>query len=563
MELGKRTVFALLLGLVCLNVAVRQPSMINHETGVDSFFIHTLAESINRQGQAEWIINALSFFGLYTLSYPSVGPLSYAAASQMSGLSIEGSILLSSFLIGAAGVAVSFMMARSLRRDDVFTLSVTFASSLAPRFITFTMWTGSTRGLFMLLLPVFLWAVLTAYRQPTKRHIALVVLILGLAAATHRLWVLLSLVLLAFVVTYIFVLALRLLRLRIPRFILNPKLRRYAALLTLAVLAATTLVLLLQSDVLKQYEQSQLGGGDTTVSQLIALGGSIGRSVGLALPLALVGVTYLPFVRNKGIPEILILLILLALVPTLFLRHYTGFYITPFIALFCGFGVTFLYRALRKRRRAAVAVVVSSLVLLTATSMVARNWELAQTVYIPDWTYNAGLYVRYLPGESTFVANHGLMGVHVASISGKPYLPVGGAGTTSQSPELLAFGYFSPQDVYNNTVRLPLQDLRVESDSPFELYGVKAGDDWAGILQDDNYGLVSRIIQERYNLAYHLDREELGLFFWANDKAYDSTFARSMHFGYSEASVTYDARYKMLDVGPESLWVIYPQRAFR
>jgi hypothetical protein len=562
MQLPRRVVLACLAALVLLNLALRHPQ-IDHETGVDSFFIHTLAESINQHGQARWILNPLSFFGLYPLSYPSIGPLLYSSGSQMTGYSVEGVIFLSSHLFGAVGVLVSFMMARALRRDDLFGLAVALAMSLAPRFIAFTMWTGSTRGLFMFLLPVFVWTLLSAYRTPTKTNVALSVLVLGLAAATHRLAVLLVLVLVAFVVTYILVLLFRLLRLRSPRLMLNPRLRKFASVLALLALVAIALGLLLGTDILQEYETAKVGGGSSTLGQLISLGGSVGRSVGLALPFALVGVAYLPFLRNKGVPEVLVLLILLALLPTLFLRRYTGFYITPFIALFCGLGLVFLVRVLRSRGRVAAGALVTAAVLLTATSVVARNWELEQASYIANETYTTGLYARYLPGSHTMIANDGLLGVHVAAISGRAYLPVGGAGTTFQSPELLIFEFYSPQDVYNNTVRIPLQNLTVESDSPFYLYGIQAERDWAIILQDKPYGTVSLLDRSRYALAYHLENEVYDLSFTAFDNTYPSRFAESMERGYVEGGTYHDARYKLVDTGRETMWVIYPEVAFR
>ncbi|HKZ48264.1 MAG TPA: hypothetical protein VJ397_05670 [Thermoplasmata archaeon] len=546
-----------------LNLAMRYPPF-PHETGVDSFFIHTLAESISSQGQAKWVLNPLSFFGLYPLSYPSVGPFLYAASSEMSGFSIEAVILLTSFVLGAASVPLSFMMARALRRDDIFALGVAFCFSLAPRFLTFTMWTGSTRGLFMFLLPVFVWGLLSAYRTTTKTYVALTVLMLGLAATTHRLAVLLVLILVAFVLTYIIVLVLRVLRLRSPRLMLNPTLRKYASVLSLAVIAVIAAGILFGTDVLEEYQTSRLTSGQSTAEQLIALGGSIGRSVGLALPLALVGVAYLPFLRNKGLPEVLVLLILLAMVPTLFLRRYTGFYITPFIALFGGLGILLLVRALASRPKAAAVALVTALVLVTGTSLYARDWELGQVSFIADDTYVMGVYVRHLPGDATTLANDGLIGVHVAAFSSKPYLPVGGAGTTFQSPELLAFGFYSGQDVVNQTVRIPLQNLTIESDSPFLLYGIQAEQDWALLLQDRTYGGARTTDRERYDLAYYLEAEYLDLNFTAYDNRYPSTFAVSVKQGYVDSlNVRHDARYKLFDSGIETLWLVYPQKAFR
>lgn len=555
-------VTAVLAAFTCLNVLMRLPS-VPHEFGVDSFFIHTISESINHNHRAPWILNPLSYFGLYPLSYPSAGPFLYSGMSQTLGLSIETAILALGILLGATSVPLSFMMARALRRDPVLGLVVALAFSIAPRFLTFTMWTGATRGIFMFFFVGFLWALLAAYRRPTVTTISLLLLMLGLAAVTHRLAVLILLVLFALVLTYIVLLALSILRRVSPRTMLSPRLRRYASFLSLLVLVAVALTMLLGTDVLKEYEGSSITGGGSTLSQFVALGGSIGRSVGLALPFALVGVAYLPFLRNKALPEALVLFTLIVLIPTLFLRRYTGIYITPLIALFAGLGVLYLVRLLRTRRQLAAVAVAGCLVAMGAVALVARDFELRLTPYMEPDAYSAGLYLRHLPGSGTPISNHGLYGVQVASISGKPYLPVGGNGTAFQSPELLAFSYFTAQDVYNNTVRIPLQNLTPEDDSPFYLYGIQAEEDWAVILQDFNYPRVSILDQNRYRLTYYLEDEFLGENFTAYDNIYASIFARSVKDGFLEAGTRHEARYQMVDFGPGTLWMVYPHRAYR
>lgn len=575
MNLSRRVVLTVLTAFVFLNVLLRYP-VLPHETGIDSFFIHTLTEGITLSGQARWVLNPLSLFGLYPLSYPSVGPFFFSAFAQTAGISTEAAILLASLLFGAASVPVSFMMARALRKDDVFGIAVAFLFSLSPRFLIFTLWTGSARGLFMLLLLLFVWSLLHAYRNPTKANIALIPLVLALAAATHRLAVLLVLVLLAFVLTYIIVVTLRLLRLRAPRLMLRPVIRRYASLLTLLVIVFLAGAFLVGTDILQEYEQSRLTEGGGTLRQVISLGGSIGRSVGLALPFALIGVAYLPFLRNKGLPETLVLMILFALLPTLFLRRYTGFYITPFIALFGGLGVVFLVRLARTNRRAAAAILVTCLVVSGGVSVVARDWEVEQLPYIPDPSYTSGLYIRYLPGRGTIVANHGLTGVHIAAVSAQPYLPVGGAGTTFQSPELLVFGFYGGQEVIEQTIRLPLQDLTIESDSPFYLYAINAEADWAKMLQNYAWCHVRPSDQNRYDVTYYLNEEYLTQngewSFWAYDSRYPNAFAQSVELGYADFPTVNalddcrqqgGARWKMMDSGPQTLWLVFPARAFR
>ena len=205
MKLGRRTVYALMLGLVALNLLLRFPRT-EHETGVDSFFIHNLATAITEQGRAAWIINPLGYFGWYPLSYPGSGPFLISGLSQVADITGEGSILALSLLYGVLGPLVGFLMARAFRNDDLFALSTALIFSLAPRFMSFTLWSASTRNLFMVLIPVFLWALVRGYRRPTRSNLIVLASVLVVMLATHRLTILLAVIVLAFVMAYVFIL---------------------------------------------------------------------------------------------------------------------------------------------------------------------------------------------------------------------------------------------------------------------------------------------------------------------------------------------------------------------
>ena len=72
--------------LLLLNIIIRIPS-IPHEKGYDSFFIHSLANSISYAGVAQWWINWMSVFGLYPYSYASAVPFTLSGISQLTGIS--------------------------------------------------------------------------------------------------------------------------------------------------------------------------------------------------------------------------------------------------------------------------------------------------------------------------------------------------------------------------------------------------------------------------------------------------------------------------------------------
>src|SRR6266498_4320769 len=119
MILAKRTVYSLLLALICADLLFRYPLDTPHELGADTTFIHTLATSIIIEGRATWIIHPTSYFGLYALSYPSAIPFYFAACTDLTGVPIEGVMLILGWVTSIVGTLGAFLVARKLRRDDI------------------------------------------------------------------------------------------------------------------------------------------------------------------------------------------------------------------------------------------------------------------------------------------------------------------------------------------------------------------------------------------------------------------------------------------------------------
>lgn len=186
MKFTKRTCYILIAFLIMLNIVFRYPTT-PHETGADSFFIHSLANSITNNGYAKWILHPLSFFGLYPISYASAVPFTLSGMSQTLGVETEISILIFSIIIGVLGTFGAYLLAGEIIDDDRFKVIVAFAFSLSPLILKFTMWTASTRGLFIALLPLFLWCILKSLNKHHKwKYIGLSIFLFVLLGATHR-----------------------------------------------------------------------------------------------------------------------------------------------------------------------------------------------------------------------------------------------------------------------------------------------------------------------------------------------------------------------------------------
>ena len=552
MKFGRRTVYALMLGLVALNLLVRFPRT-EHETGVDSFFIHNLAPAITEHGRAAWILNPLGYFGWYPLSYPGSGPFLISGLTQVAGVTGEGSILALSLLYGVLGPLVAFLMARAFRQDDLFALSTALIFSLAPRFMSFTLWSASTRNLFMVLIPVFLWALVRSYRRPTRSNLVVLISSLVVMLATHRLTILLAVIVLAFVMAYVFILLHGVSRVRFPRLLLSRSVRKWTPRLALIAIAGIAGFMLFGTEVLKEYSAGEICSGESLPDQVCNLGVSITRSVGLVLPFVILGVLALVREYNKGFIEAFLVFSLLALIPTLFLRQYTGFYILPFLALFGAFGVVGLLRALRKYPRMGKAVVVASVVAISGFSIGILEIEVDRTTSVSSGTYSTALYLASLPGGN-FVANEGLMGVRVAAISGRSVLPVGGAGTTSQSPELLVMGLYEPSEIFAREDRIPLGELTIEDDSPFRVEGIDSLLDWQVRILFLRADQVANRTIEEHALVYYVELED----FRGAYSAFGNTYRGDP---FSNFALSCQAtRYKIYDGSSEDIFYAFGPR---
>jgi hypothetical protein len=545
MKIGRKTTLALLLAIICFNLLLRYPQS-EHEVGVDSFFIHALSGTIVADGHAKWILNPLSLFGWYPLSYPSAGPFLLASTSVTTGVNLEASILLVAMMLGPIGILGAFIMARQFRPETSFGLCVALIYGLAPRFLSFTLWSASTRNLFMAILPIFVWALLRQHRRNSAANLVAFVLSLSILAATHRLIVLMVAVFLAFLVAVVVQVAARTLRIRFPEFVLQNATRRVAPYAVILSLVALSGGVLLGTNVLQDYSKGELLSGSHPATQATNLAISIARSGGLALPLLPIGLVKVVRQRNKGIGESFLAMALLALIPTLSLRNYAGFLILPFLAIFGALGLIAIVERVRRTRWRRAIVSVGLVVAIAGFSSAVLEVEILRSGELPSHTYVTGTYLRELRLPGTVIANDGLTGVHVASVSGVRILPVGGAGTTFQSPELLAYRFYTPDEVNQVITRVDIFSITIESDSIWVAGGIQAEADWVYIL-DSAYGHIPSEYMRRYEPSVYLEADRSTGTYLAYDNQYCSNLALTMH----------EEAYRIYSNGEESLWWIY------
>ena len=154
--LNKKSTYLFLVLIFLINILLRYP-ITKHETGVDSFSVHTLANTINYYGNAKWFIHPMSFIGLYPLSQESGAPFFLSAFSQLTNIHMEYTILVVSLFLSFLAILGTFMLGKILTSNRLYSLFLASMYSTSRLFLDFTDWTFSTRGIFIALLPVLFY----------------------------------------------------------------------------------------------------------------------------------------------------------------------------------------------------------------------------------------------------------------------------------------------------------------------------------------------------------------------------------------------------------------------
>ncbi len=185
-EISQRKKVILFILLIVLNIILRIPS-IPHEKGHDSFFIHSLANSITYYGHANWCLNWLSVFGLFPYTYASSVPFSLSGISQLTGLTgleMEKTILIFSIFMGLFSVFVAYILAGAIYNDFIFKYLTAFFFSISQGVMVFTTWEISTRGPFIVFFPIFIWVLLENIKL--IKALSLMIITGVYLAATHH-----------------------------------------------------------------------------------------------------------------------------------------------------------------------------------------------------------------------------------------------------------------------------------------------------------------------------------------------------------------------------------------
>lgn len=173
-----------MLLLLLLNIIIRIPS-IPHEKGYDSFFIHSLANSISYAGVAQWWINGMSVFGLYPYSYASAVPFSLSGISQTTGISMEITILIFCVTLGLFSVFASYSLATVLYDNFIHRFLFAAIFSISAGTVNLTSWEITTRAQILIFFPFLIYLVFQIIKLKIKFALLFILTALLLLATHH------------------------------------------------------------------------------------------------------------------------------------------------------------------------------------------------------------------------------------------------------------------------------------------------------------------------------------------------------------------------------------------
>ncbi|AKB17613.1 hypothetical protein [Methanosarcina sp. WWM596] len=482
-EVSQRKKVILFALLIILNIVLRIPS-IPHEKGSDSFFIHSLSNSVTSFGCANWWLNWLSVFGLYPYSYASAIPFSLSGVSQLTGLTgleMEKTILIFSIIMGLFSIFTAYILAGTLYNDFLYKYLTALFFSISQGIMIFSTWEISTRGPFIIFLPLFLFVLIK--KMKLRKTALLVIVLIPFLAAIHHFFYF-SILLLS-----IFVILKLISKVNLTWNINNSHNYLYFIGFIFALTYPFFTRTLIEAG--SRYEWVL-----TTVIINI-------RYIGPVLIFFFGGLFYLMFKRNKIFEETYILVALLMLIPTMYSHAYGIYILLTFTILFSALGFRNLLSSYEKR---SDKIIITTIILILISFSTfsgfynhARTGDSQNYWYMPDITYSAATWTNnYIPESSHGFAFRGDTWRLSPMSDGHPITPTLGA-------EILAYKLMNESDIEMEKVSLNSLDYYLEGPYVIKPMTDVAGSvNWLMGLQDIDDGRAIEII-DKFNATYILE----------------------------------------------------------
>jgi hypothetical protein len=439
MKFSKCGKYILIGLLILLNIILRIPSY-PHQTGYDSFHTAILANIISLSGHAGWWLNPLSIFGMYPYSYASAVPFMLSGISQLSGLEMEITVLIFDVFTGLLSIFTAYLLAGMIRDDDLFKFLVAFGCSTAQGMLVFTTWDISTRGLFIVLLPLFTYLVLRIRINKLRAYMLAMMLFVLLAAIHHYIYFTFP-VIASFIMI---VVATKINDLKLFQRDSAERSIKHTDFLADSSITGDYVSSKLKTPIVYPIKRNFLKISYLVLfftaflspfftRTFITAGSRYGwvldmfiintRYTGPLILLFFGGFTYLVLKDDKRPEDWFLLVILLFLIPFSYVQTYAHFILFTFLFLFIGVSLTNILHAYSQKRKCVKFVIIASLLIAVSFSGFYQHWHTGMNTGRDDWRMTDETYVggKWMGGNintcKTTVGNGGVVNTRYARMA--------------------------------------------------------------------------------------------------------------------------------------------------
>jgi hypothetical protein len=444
MKLSNKVKLELFAFLIILNIILRF-QVVSNEVGADSFMVHMVTNSISEFGYAKWVLHPASFIGMYPYSTESAVPFFLSSIFQCTGIEMRWVTFLYCIFLGILSMFTAYLMGGAITDDDIFKFLAAFVFSTSPAVLGYSTWTMPARGLFVVLAPLLGYMLLKCRKH--IRYVPLTIVFAVFLYATHHLlYFMIPMFFAFFVLLVLFRLKECIEFMKIPRFAPSTIVSKFTTINKndqVGLRSKINLIAALEG-ITKLKADRRIGELKSKLYPLIPIVGfaamfsipffgrkfieasiyfpiyiSYIRYIGLLIILAVGGVSYMIFKRDKNFREWLMLLSVIFLTALIYERTYMKWFLPIFAVPFICIGLVNILRSERKR----YALTIVSIFLITSLCFSGYYQFLhfspthgINERYMEDSTYTAGRWMKeFVTGSA--ISNDRYFGYRIAATS--------------------------------------------------------------------------------------------------------------------------------------------------
>lgn len=475
----------LLILLIALVMILHYPMSFN-EIGWDSFAIHILANSISEFGYAKWWLHPLSVVGMYP--YGGVGGallFLLSGTSQITEMSGDVNIFWVSLFLGILSIFTAYLMAGAIFDHDMYKFLVAFGYSTCQGILFYTTWTAGTRAFFIILLPLFIYALIKSFER--IKYVPLTLILFLLLVSTHKLYYFLIPVIFSFALVHIIY--------KLKFHISSKKYNSFNLVFLFGFLFTFSIPFFTRTFI-------EIGSRYEWLFHLII---TYIRYNGIAILFIVSGYIYVLLDNNKSKGEYMLLTSLIFLAPFMYIVRYMKWFILPFLFLFAGKGLWNILKA--KSTYRVVPLIIICIIIFSAFFQYINFYTDSSSTerYLNEPLYVTATWSReYISHSSNMIGLYGATGERFFAISEIPTMT--GSDTVD-----FTYGFVNKSKI--NITRIPLTSFDAYFESPFVSTIGGATTDWFFgnmFIYDTIDEKGTRNIIDSYNLSYLVENIKTG-----------------------------------------------------